>query len=192
MENLLNTLIVKKERQDFKELIHFFAGSGARLYLRNEIIQVFRNYCDRQNKSTSFRKRSSMFQFLKKVQELFISDEHFELVHRYAIAKYRYYLIRMDGKYIQETTLNDYLNRRDRYALRASREDKHLSIDFMPFYDFSPTIRDIRTVGSGIRFLNRYMAAAFSADPGNGWINRSALSKCCILRASSCWLTVPL
>ena len=172
MQNLLNTLIVKKERQDFKELIHLFAGSGARLLLRNEIIQVFREYCDRQNKSNSFRKRSSMFQFLKKVQELFISDEHLALVHRYAIAKYRYYLIRMDGEYIQETTLNDYLDRRDRYALQTSREDKHLSIDFMPFYDFSPTIRDIRTVGSGIRFLNRYMSSSIFSRPKE-WLDKS-------------------
>ena len=172
MQNLLNTIIVKKERQDFKELIHFFAGSGARLMLRNEVIQVFRDYCDRQNKSKSFRKRSSMFQFLKKVQELFISDEHLALVHRYAIAKYRYYLIRMDGEYIQKTTLNDYLDRRDRYAMQTSREDKHLSIDFMPFYDFSPTIRDIRTVGSGIRFLNRYMSSSIFSRPRE-WLDKS-------------------
>jgi sucrose synthase len=42
----------------------------------------------------------------------------------------------------------------------------------MPFYDFSPTIRDIRTVGSGIRFLNRYMSSNIFSRPRK-WLDKS-------------------
>jgi sucrose synthase len=103
---------------------------------------------------------------------LFVFDDHLALMHRYAIAKYRYYLIRMDGEHIEETTLVDYLDRRDQHSLPAKTEEPHLRIDFMPFYDFSPTIRDIRSVGSGIRFLNRYMSSSLFSRP-RVWLEKA-------------------
>jgi len=59
MKNVLDSLIAKKNRQDFKALIHFFVESKTSLLLRNDIIQVFREYCDRQKKSKLFRIKSS-------------------------------------------------------------------------------------------------------------------------------------
>jgi len=106
-----------------------------------------------------------MFNFLKKAQELFIADGTLVMLHRYAIAKYRYYRIRLDGEYMEEISLTDYLDLRDSYVLKKNMNNSHLHIDFMPFYDFSPSIRDIRTVGNGIRFLNRYMCSNIFSRP---------------------------
>ena len=36
---------------------------------------------------------------------------------------------------------------------------KHLHIDYMPFYDYSPSIKDAKTIGNGIRYLNRYLSS---------------------------------
>jgi sucrose synthase len=77
------------------------------------------------------------------------------LLHRYAIAKYHFCRIRLDGEYMEEISLNDYLDLRDLYFLKKKRDNYQLKIDFRPFYDFSPSIRDTRSVGNGIRFLNR-------------------------------------
>jgi sucrose synthase len=89
MENLLHTLIAEEEHIDFKELISFITASVADVTPSNDILQLFRTYCD-----------------------------------------------------------------------------------FMPFYDFSPTIRDVRTVGNGIRFLNRYMSSSIFSRPRE-WLDKS-------------------
>jgi sucrose synthase len=172
MENLLNTLILKKDQQEFKELVNYVSDSGISMLMRNDVIQLFRDYCDHNKKLGPFRTKSSIFQFMKKVQELFTMDVHLVLVHRYAIAKYRYYLIRLDGEYIHEITLKEYLDRRDQHGLKTQRQRSQLCIDFMPFYDFSPTIRDVRTVGNGIRFLNRYMSSSIFSRPRE-WLDKS-------------------
>lgn len=172
MENLLHMLIGKKDRQDFKELINFISGSASAILLRNDIMQLFRDYCDQNKKSKSFRTKSSIFLLIKKIQELFTTGDHLTLMHRYAIAKYRYYLIRMDGEYIEEITLSEYLDRRDHYTHQTHKKAQQLRIDFMPFYGFSPSIRDIRSVGRGIRFLNRYMSSnLFSRN--REWLRKS-------------------
>jgi len=165
MENLLSTLIAKEDHKEFKELIFFMAESETDIVLRNGILQLFSSYCDEHEKPEQFRTTSSVFAFIKKAQELFIVDDHLALMHRYTMAKYRYYLIRKDGEYIEETSLSNYLDLRDSIILPSKADGLQLRLDFMPFYDFTPTIRDIRSVGNGIRFLNRYMSSNIFSRP---------------------------
>ena len=165
MKNVLNDILNKKDRKEFQEFVVFVANQQAGICLRNGIIQIFRQFCDQNNKSQKFRRNSSMFNFLKKAQEMFLADETLVMLHRYAIAKYRFYRIRLDGEYMEEISLPDYLDLRDSNVLNKKMGNYHLHIDFMPFYDFSPSIRDTRTVGSGIRFLNRYMCSNIFSRP---------------------------
>jgi sucrose synthase len=165
MKNLLGSIIKKNENKDFKELISFVTSQQQDIYLRNGIIQLFREYCDHNRKTKKFRQSSLLFEFFKKVQELFITKEHLVLMHRYAIAKYRFYMVRRDGEYMEEISLSTYLDLKDYYAQQKSKEGHHLHIDFMPFYDFSPSIRDTRSVGNGIRFLNRYLSSNIFSRP---------------------------
>ncbi|MGW8324901.1 MAG: hypothetical protein ACWGNI_04285, partial [Desulfobacterales bacterium] len=108
MKNLLGSIIRKNEHKDFKELVSFVANQHHNIYLRNGIIQMFRDYCDRNQKTKKFRESSSLFTFIKKVQELFITKEHLVLMHRYAMAKYRFYMVRRDGEYLEEISLSTY------------------------------------------------------------------------------------
>ena len=66
---------------------------------------------------------------------------------------------------MEEVSLTDYLDLRDSSVMKKTMDNHHLHIDFMPFYDFSPSIRDTRTVGNGIRFLNRYMSSNIFSRP---------------------------
>lgn len=172
MENLLSSIIKKKEQRDFKELVSFINNTRTPIVLRNGILQLFDQFCEGNKKSTSFIAKSSIFNFIKKSQELFLVDDHMALMHRYAIAKYRYYIIRQDGEYIEETSLSRYLELRDYHFQQQSADGMPLRLDFMPFYDFSPTIRDTRTIGNGIRFLNRYMSSSLFSRPRE-WVKKS-------------------
>lgn len=172
MENLLGNLIAEKDHKEFKELMSFATSTGTDIVLRNGVLQLFDKYCDEHQKPEQFRENGSIFNFIKRVQELFIVDDHLALMHRHAMAKYRFYLVRNDGEYIEETSLTNYLNLRDHYARQSKSNGLPLRLDFMPFYDFTPSIRDIRSVGNGIRFLNRYMSSSLFSRPRE-WINKS-------------------
>ncbi len=165
MKNVLSEILTKKDRGDFREFVVFVVNQQTAICLRNGIIQLFRQFCDQNNKPLKFRRNSSMFNFLKKAQELFLADGTLVMLHRYAIAKYRFYRIRLDGEFMEEISLNEYLNLRDYHYLKKKIDNYPLKLDFMPFYDFSPSIRDTRTVGNGIRFLNRYMCSNIFSLP---------------------------
>ena len=165
MENLLSEILTRSDRKDFREYISFLLGQEGRFFLRNDILYLFRRYCDLQGKNGRFREKSSLFDFLKKVQELFLHEDHIVILHRYDIARYRFYLLRNDGEYMEPIDSRRYLDLKDRYILRQSSNETHLHLDFMPFYDYSPSIRDTRAIGHGIRFLNRYMSSNIFNKP---------------------------
>lgn len=152
-------MITKANRKDFKEYIAFIASQKEKIIVRNDIIQFFRQYCDANKKNKQFREKSSLFNFIKKVQELFVCEEQIVLMHRFAMAKYRYYLISLDGEHMEEIDISAYLNMKDYFVRHAGNNGIHLKLDFMPFYDFSPTIKDTKSVGNGIRYLNSYLSS---------------------------------
>jgi len=160
MKNELDEIIEKNERKDFKEYITLLVTQEQKFFLRNEILYHFRSYCDDKDKPQKFRDSSSMYGFLKKVQELFILEDRIIILHRYEIARYRYYFLRCDGDFMEEIDRRLFLDFKDRYVLAGKRNGTHLHVDFLPFYDYSPSIRDTRTIGNGIRFLNRYMCSS--------------------------------
>jgi hypothetical protein len=63
MQNILNEILNKKDRKEFKEFVVFVANQPTDICLRNGIIQLFRQYCDQHNKPQKFRRNSSMFNF---------------------------------------------------------------------------------------------------------------------------------
>ncbi len=165
MTSKLLDIIENGDLKDFRNYIKLLSDQERRFFLRNDIVFYFRRYCDLNGKPSDFKERSSVFLFLKKIQELFIHDDHIALQHRYDIARYRYYMLRLDGGYMEEINVQGYLDIKDRYILQQSSNGTHLELDFKPFYDYSPSIRDTRTIGNGIRFLNRYMCSNIFSNP---------------------------
>ena len=159
MENMLNEILTKTDRKEFKEYISLVQQQEEVFFLRNDILYWFRHYCDLKGKNGRFRKKSSIFNFLKKIQELFRIEEHIAILHRYDIAKYRFYMLRGDGDHMESIDSHRYLDLKDRFVLQHNRNGNSLHLDFLPFYDYSPSIRNTRTIGNGIRFLNRFMSS---------------------------------
>ncbi|MDY6933417.1 MAG: sucrose synthase, partial [Spirochaetota bacterium] len=116
-------------------------------------------------KTEEFMENSSIALFLRRVQELFVRDDHIALMFRFAIAKYRFYILRVDGEVIEEIGSSEYIDQKDYYILGEQPVGKHLHIDYMPFYDYSPSIKDAKTIGNGIRYLNRYLSSNIFSRP---------------------------
>lgn len=161
----LTDILTKNDRQEFREYISYLASLAEKFFVRNDIIQSFRQYCDLNAKNKRFREKSSIFNFIKKIQELFVNKDHIALMHRHDIAKYAFYIVRCDGEYMEEIDSVAYLAMKDRHALLEKGTTTSLRLDFMPFYDYAPSMKDAQNIGNGIRFLNRYLCSQIFVDP---------------------------
>ncbi len=160
----LQRLFTEEDRMLFREFIFLIFEQNERFMLHNEINILFQEFC-REREQVEPNEERSLGRFVLKVQEIFIVDDHLIIMHRYAIARYRFFSARRDGSYMEQIELSDFLDLRDRYLLGHEMEQHHPTINFAPFYDFTPFIKDTRNIGRGIRFLNRYLSSSIFSDP---------------------------
>ncbi len=172
MKNILNSLIDESEHQDFKDFIFIICNLENKYLLRNDILLKFGEICKEKNKSPEFIKNSSMTRFLRQVPEIFMADDQILVLHRHAIARYRFYRLGFSGDYMEEIQVAEYLKYKDLFVLGKSvMHHPPLAIDFMPFTDYSPIMRDSKSIGNGIRFLNKHLSSSLFQDR-EGWGRR--------------------
>lgn len=165
MKNALDMLIGTDGRPEFREFVGRLLDGDRRFLLRNDLLLLYEEF--RDGAPVAPNGGPSVSSFLARVQEMVIRESSIVAVHRYAIARYRFYIIHRDCIDADEITVGAYLNIRDGFALGVEAVSGGLSIDFLPFYDYSPVIKDTRTIGNGIRFLNRYLSSNIFQNPSD-------------------------
>ena len=155
MTHLLEKLIPKEEQKDFKDFIFILCDLEQQYLLRNDILLKFREVYE--DRGDAFLHRSETARFLNQVPEMFRLDGTLLILHRHAIARYRFYQTNRHCEFMEEISTADYLRRKDSFALGkdALRHQAPLVIDFIPFHDYAPAMRDAKNIGNGIRFLNK-------------------------------------
>ncbi|MDY6935814.1 MAG: hypothetical protein SVZ03_16545, partial [Spirochaetota bacterium] len=79
-------IIAEEDISDFKEFLALLPNEEQKFFLRNDIIQLFKGFCIASEKTEEFMENSSIALFLRRVQELFVRDDHIALMFRFAIA----------------------------------------------------------------------------------------------------------
>lgn len=167
MKNRLPELIDEREHKDFKDFVFIVTNRESRYLLRNDIQLTFREIARRKEMDDTAIRESSMARFLDRVHEMFIVEDSILILHRYDIAKYRFYRMSAGGEFVEEIDVGEYLKYKDIYVMgpREARMKPPLRIDFMPFHDYSPTMRDPRHIGAGIRYLNKHLSSSLFQNP---------------------------
>ncbi len=163
---LYNEIIPEEERKDFREFLSLllFHNPG-KFLLRNDILLSFLDYCREHDKSEEFKTSSTISGFISLIQEAFSLDDYLCIMWRFNVGRYRFFQIRSDCAEFDEIDLPGYLLEKEQYVLGRQSDPRPPSIDFSPFYDYSPSIRDPQKTGDGIAFLNKYLSSSFFSRP---------------------------
>lgn len=157
-DQLYNNLIPENEVRDFREVMACISASGETSMLRNDIILAFHEWCVANKKDGVFCKKSATSVFIHRIQELFLRENHMVIMLRQAPARYAFYQLRRDGNNMTEITVARFLELKEQY-LRHHTSPTPLTIDFAPFSEYMPSMREVKNVGNGIRYLNRFMCS---------------------------------
>jgi sucrose synthase len=170
MSELVQAVLESKERTDLRDFIDLLRREGSHRYLlRNDILNAFSTFCQDQEKNTDYAKNSALGRLIYYTQELILEHESLYLIIRPQIAKQESYRI-VDNLTVEPLTRQELLDVRDRFVNQYHPEEGDVfEIDFQPFYDYSPIIKDSKNIGRGVDFLNRYMSSKLFQDP-NQWL----------------------
>jgi sucrose synthase len=166
MSELIQAVLESEECSDLRQFLSELRLSSEQRYLlRNDILSAFKTYCDTQQKPTSFYQFSHLGRLISYVQELILENGNTCLIVRSQIARQEAYRI-FEDLTVEPMTTQELLDLHDRHVGRSHPLDGDIpEIDFQPFYDYSPLIRDAKNIGKGVEFLNRYLSSKLFQDP---------------------------
>ncbi|MCU0535214.1 MAG: sucrose synthase [Hydrococcus sp. Prado102] len=168
MSNFIETILNSDEKIDFWQFLEELRQSEKKYLLRNDIISAFESYCNTHEKADNFYRASQVSKLIYYTQEVILEEESLCLVYRPKIARHEIYRIH-DGLTIEPLTIQQLLNVRDRFVNHYHPEEGNIfEIDFNPFYDYSPIIRDPKNIGRGVQFLNRFLSSRGFQNPQPG------------------------
>jgi sucrose synthase len=162
---LLKSIVQSEEKVDLGQFLLWLRSHQEIKYLlRNDILSAFAQYSTDREKPDSYYKSSSIGKLIAYTQEIIIEGESCCFVVRPKIASQEVYRVSADLS-ITPMDIEELLDLRDRLVNRSHpQEGDLLEIDFQPFYDYSPTIRDPKNIGKGLQFLNRYLSSQLFQD----------------------------
>ncbi len=106
MKNALDMLIGTDGRPEFREFVGRLLDGDRRFLLRNDLLLLYEEF--RDGAPVALNGGPSVSSFLARVQEMVIRESSIVAVHRYAIARYRFYIIHRDCIDADEITVGEY------------------------------------------------------------------------------------
>ncbi|MBW4442183.1 MAG: sucrose synthase [Plectolyngbya sp. WJT66-NPBG17] len=168
MSDLIQAVLKSDEKTCLRQFASLLRASDKRYFLRNEILQLFGEYCQQYRKSDQFHASSHLEKLISCVQEIILEDGSLCLIIRPRIARQEAYRL-LEDLTIEPMTVQELLDLRDRFVNHYHpQEGDVFEIDFAPFYDYSPVLRDPKNIGKGVDFLNRYLSNQLFQDPKEG------------------------
>ena len=165
MLNLIQDVLESDEKSDLRQFARQLRISENRYLLRNEILAAFSEYCANHKKPEYFYQSSHLGQLVYYTQEIILENDLLYLIIRSKIASQEVFRV-LEDLTVEPVTVQELLDLRDRIVNRYNpNEGDLLELDFQPFYDYSPTIRDPKNIGKGVQFLNRFLSSKLFQDP---------------------------
>lgn len=165
MSKLIQAVINSEEKNDLRSFLSEVRQQEKIYLLRNEILNIYKEYCSHYQKSKEFFTSSHLGKLVYYTQEIIQDVSSFCFVVRPQIASQEVYRLTADLN-VEAMTVQELLDLRDRLVNKFHpQQGGLLELDFGPFYDYSPLIRNPKHIGKGVQFLNRYLSSKFSQAP---------------------------
>jgi sucrose synthase len=164
MSQLIQTVLDSENKSDLRSFISELRQQEKKYFLRNDIINVYSEYCSKHDKSEKFCNSSHLAKLIYYTQEIIQEESSLCFIIRPQIASQEVYRLTEDLS-VEKMTVQELLDMRDRIVNRFHpNEGDLLELDFGPFYDYSPVIRDPKNIGKGVHLLNRYLSSKLLQD----------------------------
>ena len=164
MSELIQSILDSDDKNDFRSFLSKLRQQENSYFLRNDILNYYSEYCSESKKSSDFYSGSNLSKLIYYTQEIIREESNFCFLIRSKIASQEIYRLTADLN-VEKMTVKELLNVRDHFVNKYHpQQGDLLELDFGPFYDYSPQIRDPKNIGKGVQFLNRYLSSKLFAD----------------------------
>ena len=157
---------IDEHRDAVYTLLRRYAGLKRPFLLRSDIQDIFSEFCA-EEAGTAIRD-SVLAETIGAGQEAAVDGPWFYLAARPRIARMKLYRIHIDSLDIETLTPSQYLACKERLVTGQTDTDRILEFDIGPFNREFPKLKEARSIGRGVEFLNRRLSSELFQEQGKG------------------------
>lgn len=159
--------LLRDRRESLFMLLHRYLGLGRPLLLYSDLWDEFQNFCE--SKEGQPVCDSGLARIIGSAQEAALEAPWFYLAVRPRVARWIFLRFHVDSMEYQEITSGEFLAFKERLATgRAFADPWALEIDLGPFGREFPKLKESRSIGRGVEFLNRRLSSQLFHELGKG------------------------
>lgn len=143
---------------DFYGFLKNAANCEKKLLVAGDLMNIYNEY-ENSNSINNTELRS----FVAKIQESVSLDHTIFIDIRERIASTLFYRVNLEEFFVEQVEPKIYLANRE-LCVFPSSSNNVLNLNFKPFYDKSPKVRDVKYIGSGVEYLNRFLSSQMFTD----------------------------
>jgi len=148
-------------------LLRRYVALNKRFLLRSELWDEFDAFC-REHPETCLGD-SPLRAAVKASQEAAVESPWIYLAVRPYVARWKYYRIHVESLQLEWIDASHYLEFKERLVSGARKTDAWtLEFDIGPFSREFPKLRESRSIGRGVEFLNRRLSSQLFQELGKG------------------------
>ena len=154
-------------RQESFLLLHHYLGLGKPLLLQSELQDAFRELCAQcEGDQLS---SSPLARVIRSTQDAAVLSPWIYLAVRPYGARWEYLRIHVDTMSVEAVPVRDYLKFKERLINGHAHDNPWtLEIDLAPFSRDFPRLKEARSIGRGVEFLNRQLSSGLLGALSNG------------------------
>lgn len=151
---------IKEHRAVWHEWLRKCQAEGRSFLLQSDLMRIWQTIVEEGADPNGIAELSS---WIIHLQEACFDSPSAVFAYRPRIGEWRFYLGNHDQLSLDEITCSNFLAFKERVVSPSS--EPMLEVDFAPFNRGFPRMKESRSIGNGVLFLNRHLASRVIAKP---------------------------
>ena len=157
--------IIENHKVAFFRFLNLLVEHEKNLFVGGELVDLFQKSLP----DLTQLQRTDIVKVLDMVQEAVVLRQSVFLEIRERIALSEHYRFDLESVTYNGIMVTDYLQAKEQSVFPGSHNNM-LTLNFKPFYKRFPSVRDAKSIGSGLEYLNRYLSSEMFNNPDK-WKN---------------------
>jgi sucrose synthase len=166
---MIDTLpdLLVEHRQEVYQLFRRFRSLNTPLLSWSDLTYEFDRFCE-TDEGRAIRE-TEIASLIRATQEAVIHGPSFFMAVRTRVARWRYILVHSEDLMCREISTAEFLSAKERLVETDGRDPQWLlEVDLSPFERGFPKLTESRSIGQGVKFLNRHLSAKIFSHEDEG------------------------
>lgn len=150
---------IQSNLNDFYSFFNFVSQKDKKLCVTGDLLDYCSEFSAKHKKTCN----EELKKIICAIQESVTVGDSIYIEYRGKISMTRFYSVNLSDKSTEKISAKDYLMVKEQFINPRSNNNM-LSLDFKPFYATSPLVKDPKSIGRGVEYLNRYLSSQLFND----------------------------